>query len=329
MVRHPGQLNRLLPIVLAIGLLVACSPSDPAGDKPAADVGVPTSVATDPPAVTAARLCDTGATTVASRVAATDLTETSGVVASRRQPGVLWSHNDSGGDAEVFALGGDGAGLGRVEVTDASAFDWEDIALGPGADGTDQLYPGDIGDNASARPGNGSPVRIYRVPEPDASATATAEAVAFDLTYADGPRDAETLLVDPVSGDVFIVSKQWDGSPAGLYRLPADTATAAAAPVEALTLERVGDLPATAGTLVTGGDVAADGTMVALRTYPAVWLWDRDPEQTLAQTLADPPTCRIPVPEPQGEAVAFTPDGQGFVTISEGENPPVRSRQLP
>ena len=179
------------------------------------------------------------------------------------------------------------------------------------------------------RPGSGNPVRIYRVPEPDTTATLTEAAVAFTLSYADGPRDAETLVVDPLTGDLFVVSKQWDGAPAGLYRVPVDVATAATAPAEPLTLERVADLPTTANTLVTGGDVSDDGTMVALRTYPAVWLWDRDPERSLAETLEAPPTCRIPVVEPQGEAVAFTSDGRGFVTISEGASPPLLQRRLP
>jgi hypothetical protein len=89
-----------------------------------------------------------------------DLPEASGLAASRRTPGVLWAHNDSG-DPFVFALTATGGVKGRVFVTGARVWDWEDIAVGPCANGT-CLYIADIGDNDRRR----QSVTIYRTPEP-------------------------------------------------------------------------------------------------------------------------------------------------------------------
>ena len=103
-----------------------------------------------------------------------------------------------------------------------------------------------------------------------------ADVEALTLTYADGPRDAETLLADPVSGDLFVVSKQLVGRP-GAYRIPAG-----AEPGGTITMARVADVGVDGGTLVTGGDVSLDGSVVALRTYTSVLLFLRADDETVS-----------------------------------------------
>lgn len=241
------------------------------------------------------------------------LGEVSGIGASRRNPGVLWAHNDSGAGPDVYALAEDGATLGRYRLEGAEAFDWEDMALG-----AEHLYIGDIGDNAAQR----DEIVVYRVAEPtaDPAASGTEETLSgvetLTLTYEDGPHDAETLLADPMTGDLYVVSKQWDGEVSGLYRVPAD-----AAPGTPVVMERLGDVTGTAGQMATAGDIAADGSLVAVRTYNKILLWDRAPDQPLADALAAEP-CEAPVPfEIQGEALSFTPEGHGYLTLPEGTSP--------
>ncbi len=327
-----------------------------------------TTTTTAPPArIGVAELCDGAVLDQSGPVTDVGLTEISGAVASRDQTDVLWVHNDSGHQNEVWAIDPEGAVLGHFTVPGATSVDWEDIGLGAGptADRS-YLYVGDIGDNSFTPViGTGldprseaNPVVIYRVPEPEvadgfgdeanadvmpeagSSTGATSEtasetevAVALAVTYADGPRDAEALLADPVSGDVFVISKEWDRSPTGLYRLPATVVGAAATPGGITTMERVADVAGPDGAsgpgLITGADIAADGTLVALRTYGSVILWDRDPDKTLAETMVEPPTCTRKVDEPQGEAVAFGSDSQSLVTISEGEGVPLNWLPLP
>src|SRR5690606_25780786 len=116
-------------------------------------------------------------------------------------PGIRWTHNDSGGEPEIYAIDEQGRLVGTVRVPGAENRDWEDIALAPCATG-DCIYIADIGDNAARR----AEVVIYRVPEPDPSAEATETAERFAFRYSDGARDAEALFVLPERG-LYVVSK--------------------------------------------------------------------------------------------------------------------------
>ena len=136
--------------------------------------------------------------------------EASGMVASRKNPGVLWVHNDSGDSARVFAMGTDGSDWGTFNIVGITARDWEDIALGPGPIlGEDYLYIGDIGDND----GLYNSIVVQRVLEPNVipgpGAVDVYGADSIELVYPSAEKmDAETLLVDPVNGDLYIISKR-------------------------------------------------------------------------------------------------------------------------
>lgn len=247
-------------------------------------------------------------------VANSQVTEASGLVASRKQSDVFWLHNDSGDSARVFALKSDGSDLGVFNLTDASATDWEDIALGPGPDaGSDYLYLADIGDNSAQR----SFVTLYRVVEPTIGGgtqdLSGAEALEFE--YPDGAHNAETLLSDPLTGDLIIVTKGLVSS--GIYRAAAPHA------VGRTTLAYEGDASGVMTQLVTGGDISPDGRYIALRTYGAVHLYLRNSGVSVADALKASP-CEVPqAAEGQGEAVAFAADGKAYYTVSEGSAQPI------
>jgi hypothetical protein len=268
------------------------------------------------------------AASVLGTVDAPEITEASGLVASRRQPGVLWTHNDSGHSAAIFALAKNGSLLATYSL-DVRSNDWEDIALGPGLeDGLDYLYIGDIGDNLSKR----ASVTVYRIAEPrvqDGGGTIDAsEIVSFELRYPDGPHDAETLLSDPRTGDLYIVTKTlFAPGPTQLFRYSAEAQAAGAG-----TLEALGALDLGAADVVTAGDMAADGAQILLRGYQSAQLWHRAPGQSVAEALAqhgcEVPTLGFPE-EPKGESIAFDSDGRDYFTLSEGRLAPVyRFRRL-
>ena len=251
------------------------------------------------------------------------LTEASGIASSGRNPGVLWTHND-GARQRVYAIATNGATLGTFSF--ALEFDdVEDMAVGPGPTaGISYLYFGDIGGNAHPDDIRDE-VRIIRVPEPlvDLAWASSPRAInftgvqAFNLRYPDGSYDAETLLVDPVNADLFIVTKQ-DNS-ARLYR--ANLNSAANGSTLDLTFVRT-----VAFAKAAGGDISADGTQIALRREDAATLWARcnnEPIGTaLGRTGASIPVIGPPE-EDNGEAIAFLRDGSGYVTISEGDDQPV------
>ena len=257
------------------------------------------------------------------------VSESSGLAASRRSPGVLWTHNDSGDGPLVYAFDREGRARGTFRVEGAQARDWEDIAAGPGPErGASYLYAGDIGDNGRER----EFVVVYRFPEPEvapdaagAPARATKPAEAIRLKYPEGAQNAEALLVHPRTGDLYVVTKAADS--AGVYKL--------AAPFSAEgvnTLARVAVLkgPDFFGTLVTGGDISPDGTRVALCDYAQGY------ELTLpagAGNFDDVWTQR-PAAVPlglrlQGEAVCYTLDGSSLVATSEKSPSPVIEVALP
>lgn len=260
----------------------------------------------------------------AGTVTAAAINEASGLVASRKQSDVLWLHNDSGDSARVFAIDTTGQLLGIFKLQGAAAQDWEDMALGPGPlPGVDYLYLADIGDNAEAR----ASIAIYRVAEPTVSAGGGTQDVAgvdkLTFVYPDGAHNAETLLIDPRQGDLYIITKS-NTAISLIFR--------AAAPLVAgqqRTLEQVGSLRFREGVLAnvgsglaTGGDVAPDGRAVILRTYKDVLYWRVGPTQALAAALLAEP-CSLPqAAEGQGETVAFVVGGDYF-TLSEGKSQPL------
>ncbi len=246
---------------------------------------------------------------VAGRIATPAVTELSGLVLSRSQPGVLWTHNDSGDRPRVFAVRPDGSLLADVTVIGAAALDWEDIATSRGS-----VLLADIGDNLAQR----KSVDVYRVPEPRLGAapvSATAPAFRRRLRYAAGPRDAEALLVDPSDGALVIVEKRFAGR-AGVYVATAGSST----------LRRRGGLSLGVGEAVTAGDVSGDGRTIALRTYDRAYVWKRRRGESVAAALRRRP-CSPPndlLLEGQGEALALTRSGRVFYTVAEGARPAIR-----
>jgi len=221
------------------------------------------------------------------------LTEISGVAASRDNADVLWVNNDSGDSARIYAMSIQGRHLGVYNLIGASATDWEDIAIGPGpVEGQDYVYAGDIGDNARRRPS----VTVYRVAEPAVSTTQ--DPVTVDLADVDalpmqypGPAvyDCEALLVDPVSGDLFLVTKDRAGENlAHVFRNPAPHT-----PDVMVTLELVDSIPMPSQ--VTGGDVSPSGDGVLLRLYFQAYYWSRATETNLWEAFSGA-AARFPWP---------------------------------
>ena len=254
------------------------------------------------------------------------LNEISGVAASRQNADVLWVHNDSGDSARIYAMSIQGRHLGVYNLLGASATDWEDMAIGPGPiEGQDYIYVGDTGDNARSR----SSVTVYRVAEPLVSASQDPVTVNLDdvdalpMRYPDpAVYDCETLQVDPLSGDIFLVTRDREGQGvARVFRNPAPHT-----PGVMVTLELVATIPLPFE--VKGGDISPSGDAVLLRLHSFTsdedgYYWPRAAGTNLWEAFSGP-ACLVPlVEEPQGEALAFAADGLGYYTISEGAFQPI------
>jgi hypothetical protein len=265
-----------------------------------------------------------GEQTIAGGIDSTEIGELSGLAASREHPGVLWAHNDSGDTARIFALGEDGAGLGTYTLPGVDATDWEDIAVGPGAaPGASAIFIGDIGDNLLAR---NDGVLVHRVTEPadrpDGTDRTLAEPDTLVLQYPNGPADAEALIVDPLSGDLVIVTKDLLGNSRALTAAAADLVAGTPLTLTdagAVTIDPSlgGSLVGLPSTMITAADVTPDGRWVLVRTYQAVLAFERPDGEPLVAAFESTP-CTVPsATEPQGEAIAVTSDGSAYLTASE------------
>ncbi|HEX5588291.1 MAG TPA: hypothetical protein VFZ17_13345 [Acidimicrobiia bacterium] len=251
-------------------------------------------------------------------VAATDVTELSGLSASRRTAGVWWAHNDSGHPAEIFAVGDDGRDLGTYTLSGANAVDWEDIAAGPGPDaGASYLYIADTGDNTQTR----ASVQVYRVPEPQVDPNGgphqgmLTDVATLDFTYPDGPHDAEALIVDPSSGRLLIITKDvWGDSQ--VFAAPGNLASGTHTTLTQVATLHLGFLG-----LVTAGDITPARDTIALRTYGSVVMYPLGVGDAMELAFLQVPCYGAVANEAQGEAIGFTGDGRGYVTASEGASP--------
>ncbi|WP_069815962.1 hypothetical protein [Streptomyces sp. TP-A0874] len=224
------------------------------------------------------------------------ITESSGLAASRRHPGIYWTHNDSDDGPYVYAVdSASGRTVATVTLSGIEPRDVEAISIGP----DNRIYVGDIGDNLN---GSWPEVWIYEFPEPEELADTTLTPTRYTVRYQDGPRDAESLVVDPKTGRAYVISKHEDGG--GLYEGPKELSAS-----KVNTFRRISEVDLWA----TDAALSPDGSRLVVRGYfqAAMYRWrDGRPEWLGAPGL---PMQR------QGESVTFTPDGRALMYGTEGE----------
>ncbi|MEE1736064.1 WD40 repeat domain-containing protein [Streptomyces sp. BE147] len=234
------------------------------------------------------------------------ITESSGLAASPTHPGVYWTHNDSDDGPYIYAVDSrTGKTVATITMRGVGEpRDVEAISIGP--DGN--VYVGDIGDNLN---GTWDHVWIYRFPEPKELRDATVTATQFDVTYADGARNAEAMMVHPKTGRVYIASKNEDGG--GLYEGPAKLSTGGTN-----VFRRVGEVP-----WVTDGAFSPDGTELVLRSYFSARAYAFE-----GGRLGDDRAVSAPF-QGQAESVTYTADGSALMFGSEGRRSDVERVEVP
>ena len=247
------------------------------------------------------------------------ITEASGIAASRKNPGVLWTHNDSGDRSRIYALNTQGNHLGVYTINGIiAARDWEDIAVGPGpVPGEQYIFIGDIGDNYGGR----NLKYIHRVVEPTVRSTQTAiettlsDVATITFEYPDGNRDAETVMVDPLTKDIYVVSKR--ETHVRVYRIPYPQST-----TETITVDHVATLDLSSGEdppqrWTVGGDISKSGREILIKTRSTMYYWSKTSGQDLWEAFHHSPITVPYIEEPHGEAVTWAYDTRGYYTVSE------------
>ncbi|GAA0745613.1 hypothetical protein Drose_20105 [Dactylosporangium roseum] len=242
------------------------------------------------------------------------VTEVSGLVATDDGYVVVNDSNIERSRVKIMFLDGR-CKLTRSVSYPSNALDPEDLAVA--GDGT--LWVADIGDNTTATGGSGtrrSTVALWSL------APRAATPVVHRLVYPDGkPRDAEALLLNG-DGTPVIVTKD----PVGEVYVP--DGPLAPDNTNGVQLRRVGLFkPRATGTanpygilgtgVVTGGAVSPDGRRAVVRTMSDAYEFDVTGGDVAAAITSGTPRITALPNEPQGEAIAYTPDGTSFVTASD------------
>lgn len=249
--------------------------------------------------------------------------ESSGMAVSRRIPDRTYRINDSGDTGRFFVMNLAGGGLKIVNITGFDPVDTEDMALGPCDNATDCLFIGDIGDNNRRR----TSIELVVVQEQSDFPSQLPAAYRVRMQYPDGPHDAESLAVHP-DGTVYIMTK--DATKSQIYRLKPDQWRNAQNRVEMLEPVVALDWPQLRPSTLpftrqaTGMDIAPDGKRFILLDYtdameffidlsgdipaPDAWKEGVDYRKIEIMTLE------------QEEAIAYLPDGRGF--LYDTERPP-------
>jgi hypothetical protein len=230
------------------------------------------------------------------------IAESSALVQSTVDPDLAYTINDSGNDTVVYVLELDSGDVVGTASLDIDAEDTEAMAIG----GDDRLYLADIGDNDAER----STVALYAIDQPrPGDVTVTPD--GFEVRYSDGPNDAETLLVDPATGRMSIVTKNLLAG--GIYRLPN--------PLHGDRVNVARPIDVSTPGMVTDGAYLPDGEGVLLRTYIdiavfAVPRW---------RQIGSIETPRMP----QSESLAMWDEGRSVLVGTEKLPSPIIEVRVP
>lgn len=286
--------------------LLSCEEEEPK-TPPSADIILPFHADYD---ITALDFTEAFSSSAVSRGQVQDFDEVSGLANSIKNPSYLWMHEDSGADSEIALLSKAKAkSIVTYKITDAQNMDWEDIAVATDVQNSSSyIYLADIGDNQAQR----SYISAYKIAEPKYDGLDSGKVLSLSgssqlkMVYPSGARDAEAFMVDPITNDILLVTKR--ESRVELYGLAYPQKWGGLD-----TLEFLGSFPFTG---VTAGDISADGNAILLRTYSAIFYWERIGDQPLSHLLASQP-LRAPYnpTEWQGEAICW--DGDAYFTLSE------------
>jgi hypothetical protein len=276
---------------------------------------------------------------------ATDVPESSGVIASRLEPDVYWTHNDSGNPPRVYAFRLSPADrarrvakdLGYVQLRRAFNEDWEDIAYGPGG----MIYLFDGGNN---QPCNRQNKCIYRFREPRLEPNGRpirigvdSESIGFEYPDPKDPKlpaardddryDAESLFVHPQTADMYIITKRNNqGVPRALvYKLAAADVRWNSRTV--YVLKFIADLTLVVPAMATGADIDDSGRHVVVRDYLSAYEFTLAPGRPFDSIFSSSPQVVRLLGEPQGEAICYSRDGKELITTSEIEV--LHRRQFP
>ena len=231
--------------------------------------------------------------------------EASGICDSKSMAGNVWVQEDGNNPNVLHQFSHMGEYKGNIQMPFPNR-DWEDMTIGAGPEtGKNYIYLADIGDNSAIYENQ---YYIYRFIEPQSLNEKVANFDKITFQYPDGSRDAECILLDPATKDIYIVTKREFN--VRLYQLPYPQSV-----TEIQVAKFVQNIPLQ---IITSGGISSDGKEIVLRNYEAIYYWYRKENESIIATLARSRDKLLPyVNESQGEGFCFDKENKGYFTNSE------------
>lgn len=313
-------MKTFFPFLLAL-LFVACNKEEPVVETPAPEVPehpfwstfqpwkVSYGTFNMPYASTHAPLPDS--------LGIVNLKETSGIASSRKNPGKIWAHNDSGFPNHLYLIDTATAEIvATYIITGATNTDWEDMeVVADPVTGVPYVYVANTGDNRQNR----NDYEVFRFEEPEYQISDFGKQVALPqgivsrhrFRYPERSHDVEALFVDPANLDVYLITKRDASSIVFVMPHPYQSGS-----VFNKTY-KVGEL----GFKNTSAATASfDGNKILIKTREDIFYWERTGAVEPYHALLAQTPVRLPyIGEPQGEAVCFDAVGN-YLTLSEALN---------
>ena len=280
--------------------------------------------------------CPKGAIKRRGKIKHEDIDEASGLIATENW---IWIHNDSGDSATLYAIDRSGNRRATSRIDGAFARDWEDMT-DFSENGTDYFLIGDIGDNKERLP----EVTFYVIERPS-SDTPSSLLYTFTATYDTiGAKDAEAIVVDPITKELLLITKGRDGVfhfLQGKLPLPSEYPSDKIIDdpkfnANKIVLSEIHQEPFATPPLnrqeqsrfITSATLHPSGNQLVIRNYLTARIYTKTAEQSWAEGLKNTP-CRLPLPlQQQGETLDFSPDGNSLWTTSEGSKQSLYEIQL-
>lgn len=254
-----------------------------------------------------------------------------------REQHLIWGHNDSGHQAEIFGFEANGQVKVIIELP-VQAIDIEDIAAKscPWSLPQQCLWLADVGDNKHQR----HSVSLYVLPLPKVEHLTSQHTLRFKLkssqvsnyhfSYPKGQRpNVEALAVSPNGKKVWLFEKT-TASQVKFWSLNLPSSPLGTKQLLSISQEHSIDIshwPSHADSprqrRITGADIDQSGQRLLLRTYQDVWLFESVNASELSANMMQkqiPQHIHFTAHEAQGEAICFDLDHQGFWTGSEQKN---------
>jgi hypothetical protein len=224
------------------------------------------------------------------------ITESSGLAASQAHPGIVYTHNDSGDRARIFAVDiATGRVVGVTSVTHAKWDDAEAMALVNG-----KIWVADIG--SSRPPGADRALYVFDEPGPG---NHRVSAIRYPIKLSGGEVETEAIAITPAR--IFIFSKGWPYGPT--FLLPRKLST------DRTNVARTSPIPLLTPAWTADATVSPDGRFVLVRGVVQVQVRD-------ARTWELKHVDVIPILR-QGETIAMEAGGESYLIGSEGSNSPL------